>query len=430
MNTTVKKLPQSEVEITIIMTPEDIAPYRKKAVKNIGSNVKIDGFRPGHIPEKVLIERFGEPAILEETVQEALPPTLAKVLQSENMSPLNRPNVDVSAIEPLTLVVTFSVFPEVKLQEGWDKKEAKKKEVKVSKKEKDEAFDRIKENFKTRKPVDRAAKKGDFVEIDFEGKDADGVVLDGTTSKRHPLSLGLNTFVPGFEDNLIGMKKDEEKTFSVTFPKEYRAKHLQGKEVFFTAKMLEVQEEVLPEIDEAMAEKLFGEKMSKKELEEKVEVVLLEEKEKQEHGRREEELLEAWTKMAEVEAPRAMIDEEKQNVIANIKQQMQGYGGKWEDYLQHIKKTEKEFLAEQEKPATDLVKKRLVMWKVLQEKSISPTDEEVLALNPQVKPGSEDWDRVAYQAKLKKLFDLFLTDEKEKKSEEKEIKKKPAEKKK
>jgi trigger factor len=283
---------------------EAFAPFRKKAVQKLSNQVNIPGFRKGHVPEQKLIEQFGEQAILAEAAEAAIPDILTKAIVQENVSPITRPDVQLKSLTPFSFTATITVFPEIKMG-NWESAGVPKKEVVIKKKEIDEVIEQLRERFIERKPVDRAAKKDDFVEVNFSGKTPDGVPLDGTESKCHPLVLGSGQFIPGFEDELIGMKKDEEKSFTITFPKDYGAKHMAGKPVVFDVKMLSVAEQVKPEVDEAFTEKVFGKKMTVAEMETEIETMLKEKGEDEERARRENELIQKWEDLAEVDMPRS-----------------------------------------------------------------------------------------------------------------------------
>jgi trigger factor len=422
MKVSKKKLPKSQYSVTVESTEEIFSAYRKKAVKNISQKVSVPGFRKGHIPEKMLIDRFGVETILNEAAEEAIPELLAKALHKEKLSPIERPNVEVSSLTPFTFTATVTVFPSIKVDK-WEEYEIPRKEISLQEKDIDEVLKQLQERFIERIPVEREAKNGDFLEIDFSGKTPDGVVLDGTESKCHPLVLGSNTFIPGFEEKLIGMKKAEEKEFEVVFPKEYHAKNLAGKPVIFTVKVLLISEQKKPNIDDTLAQKVFGGKATLPEMKKEVEKTLREKAMNEERKRRENELIGEWEKAATLELPDVFVDEETKNIEQVTKHQAEMAGMTWGQYLDNIKKTEEEFSKEVRKEAEKRAKQRLIIGHILSEAKIEIADEEVQKklvsmemehhhhdTNKHGIPqkGTEQWKQAEYTVRIEKLFDRCL----------------------
>ena len=429
MKVTSKKLPKSQVEFTITVDENEFAKYRRKAVSNINKQADVAGFRKGNIPEKILIEKYGEGTILSEAIDIALPELLAQAMIKEQVSPLVRPDVAIKNMNPLSFTATITVFPEVNI-DGWEKVGVAKKEVIIKKKEIDDVIEQLRERFMERKPVERAAKKGDFVEIDFEGKTPDGVPLDGTQSKRHPVVLGQGTLLPEFEKHLIGMKKGEEKTFEMTFPKDYGPAHIKGKDVVFTVKMLEVFEQVKPEVNDDFAEKVFGKKMSVKEMRSEIEKMLKEKGEDEERVRREDELVNKWADMATVDMPDVLVDEELENFARVMQQRAAQAGVPWEQYLKNMKKTEEEWKKEMRPEAEKRAKQRLVLQIILGKANISVSDEDIASAaahmghhhapgetcnhaDKTVKKGSDQWKQAEHMLRVNALFNRFLGEKKE-----------------
>lgn len=431
MNVTSKKLPKAQVELTIEVSAEELKKYRKQAVENIGKQTDISGFRKGSIPEKIIVEKYGEGAIMAEAADIAIPKLLTNALVQEGISPLTRPNIEVKSMNPFSFVATITTFPEVKI-EGWEKAGVAKKEVVIKKKEIEEVIEQLRERFMERKPVERKAKNGDFVEIDFEGKTPDGVPLDGTQSKRHPVVLGQGSLLPEFEKNIVGMKKGEEKTFEMKFPKDYGPAHIKGKDVVFTVKLLDVFEQVKPEVNEVFIEKVFGKKMSTEEMNKEIEKMLKEKGEEEERTRREDELINKWADMAEVEMPDVFVDEEMENFVQVMKQRAGMAGVVWEDYLKNMKKTEEEYKKEMRPEAKKRAKQRIVMNTIINKANITVDDTEVEAATmaaahaghhhapgeacsheeKKVEKGSDQWQQAAHTLRINKLFDRFLGEKK------------------
>lgn len=431
MNITTKKLDKSQIEITIEVSKEDFAKYRTQAVESIGKQADISGFRKGNIPEKLILEKYGEATIMAEAADLAIPKLLTDAIVKEGLSPIARPDVEVKSMDPFSFVAKVTLFPEIKI-EGWEKAGVPKKEVVIKKKEIDEVTEQLRERFMERKPVERAAKDGDFVEIDFDGKTPDGVPLDGTQSKRHPVVLGQGSLLPEFEKNIVGMKKDEEKTFEMTFPKDYGPSHIAGKPVVFTVKLLDVFEQVKPEVNEEFAAKVFGKEMKVEEMRGEIEKMLTEKGEDEERTRREDELINKWGEMAEIELPSVFVDEEMENLIQTMKQRAGMAGVVWEDYLSNMKKTEEEYKTEMLPEAEKRAKQRLVINKITIEAKIEMDDKEIEEAaqatahaghhhapgeacshgDAKIEKGSDQWKQAEHALRINKLFDRFLGERK------------------
>jgi len=419
MKTTVNRLPKSQAEITIELEEKEVAKFRTAALAKIQKSVKIPGFRTGHAPEKMILEKYGEDMIRAEMIDIAVPKVVSEVVVAENFMPITRPDVRVESIEPVVFVATVTLFPEIELDEKYASVKIPEKKISVSKKEIETVIDSLLERNMERVPVDRASKKDDFVEVDFSGKTPDGVPLDGTDSKMHPVVLGSGQFIPGFEDQIIGLKKDEKKEFEITFPEKYGAKHLAGKPVIFSVTMRAVFEQKKPEITDEFAEKILDKKATVVEFHAEIEGMLREKAEEDERSRRENELLEEWTKLAKADLPEILTKEEVENMIRMMKMQILQSGLSWEKHLEHLKKTEEEFRESLKPDAGKRALQRLLIGKVLSESKIEVSEEEVhAALHHGHMPSdghhhhheqdSDEWRQAAHRARVEKLFDHFL----------------------
>ncbi|MFO0780830.1 MAG: trigger factor [Candidatus Gracilibacteria bacterium] len=218
MKVTVEKLPKSEVKLTIEVPAERLEKYMEKAAEQISMHFKIPGFRPGHVPLDVLKQHVNEEGIEAHMLDIALPETYTEAVMKEKLQVVSRPKVEIKTKSPLVYEAVVAVFPEVSVS-GYEKISVKKETPKVEAKDVDEVLAGIQKRHTTYKDVEREAKKGDRVEVDFDGFDDGGAPLDNTSSKNHPLVIGDNSLIPGFEDELVGMKKEEKKSFQITFQK-------------------------------------------------------------------------------------------------------------------------------------------------------------------------------------------------------------------
>ena len=411
MKTEEQHLPKSIIKITIDCKSEELNEFKLEAFQKINQNIKIPGFRPGKIPENVLVEKLGKSSVQNEIAQVAIPKILQKVLNQKKITPIDYPKIEILTLNPLKFSAQIPILPEVKISEGWKKVKIKKNKIAVSKKEKDEAIENLRQKFASKIPVDRAAKNNDFIEITFFGKTIDGVEIEDMKSKRHPLILGKGNFIPGFEKNIIGMKKNEKKEFKIKFPANYPKKKYADKEFIFSVELLEIFESKLPEIDEKFSEKIFQKKLKKEDFEKEIEKILLAEIEKTEQNRRENELVSEWSKLAEIEIPEILIERELDGLLKNFRWNIENSGISWEEHLKNLKKTEADFRKDFYPRANDLAKQRLVLQKILTISEVDISDKEIAEkFNNQKIPEktSREFEIAINQIKIGKLFDQFL----------------------
>jgi len=202
MDVNVKKLAKAEVEVIIELKEAEFKSDIDKAVEELSKEVKISGFREGKVPFDVLVQHVGKDMILNHALDLAIPRILGDVIKKEKLEVIARPKIEVLSTEPVKIKATAPVYPEVKV-DGYDKVKIKAKAVKLGEKEVDDAIDRVKKQFTEWKEVLRPIEKGDKAELDFEGFDEGGAALEGTQSKNHPLVIGENMMVPGFEDHAL-----------------------------------------------------------------------------------------------------------------------------------------------------------------------------------------------------------------------------------
>jgi len=261
MNIVVKPLEQSEVEITVSLPWEDWKKYADKAAKSIAKDVKMPGFRPGKVPQAVIEKKYGKEGILLEAADLAVQDSYAEVLRQEKLETIGRPKAEVKTAEEgkaLEYVVTTAVMPKATLKPWKDavkkiNKEVAAEKIEASDEEVQKELERLAKTRAKFITVNRAAKTGDNVEVDFQVL-RDGVVIENGTGKKHPLVLGSNTFIPGFEEKLIGMMAGEEAEFELSFPAEYHAKNLAGQTATFKVELRLVQERDVPALDDVFAQ--------------------------------------------------------------------------------------------------------------------------------------------------------------------------------
>lgn len=379
MQVTKKNLSDTKVQLTLQADAEQLKHVKDEALEHLSKEVKVPGFRQGKVP-KAMIEKNVNPAALQtEFLDHAMNLLYVTALQQENLRPVAQPEVKVQKFVPyetLEIEVTVEVVGEVKLPD-YKKIKLAKKESKVTAKEVTEVIDQIKKREAEKKDVDRAAKDGDQVIIDFKGADAKTKeAISGADGKDYPLLLGSNTFIPGFETNLIGMKPAEEKTFTLTFPKDYGVKTLQNRKVDFTVTIKKVQEMVEPKIDDEFAAKV-GPFKNVEEMKADIKKQLQTEKDYQGDREYTDELLTKITKESKAAIPDSLIDEQLERLLGDHKQNAMYRGTTWQEFLEGEGKTEEEYKKTLRPDAELRVKAGLVLGEIAEKEGIEVTPEEL-----------------------------------------------------
>lgn len=380
MKTELKTLPRGQAELIIELTVEEYLPYLEQAAKHISEEIKIPGFRPGKAGLDIIKSKVGENEIWQEAFEFAVKKTLFSAVTEEKLDVVGQPQVDVIKLAPGNPVVykaIINLLPAVQLGDY--------KTIKVAKKIKEISADDVKKVLTdlqkmraTEALVDRAAKDGDKVEIDFNTF-LDKIPVDNGQNKNFPVVIGDKTFIPGFEDQLVGMKKDEEKTFQLKFPENYHQKNLAGKLVDFKVKMISVFERVLPELNDEFA-KTLGHLKNIKEAEEKIKENLEHEAEHEEEHRIEEEVIEKILELSTIgDIPDLLVNSEAKKMMEEMDHNIQAQGMSFEDYLSHMKKTREDLLLDFAPQAIKRVKSALIMREVGKLENITATKEEVQA---------------------------------------------------
>ncbi len=424
MQVNVEKLPKSEVKILVEFEASEMKAFEEKAAKEISEQVKIDGFRAGKAPVDMIKKQVGDTAFESHVVDVALPVAFSKAIEQENLHPVSRPKLNITSQSPLKFEATIAVMPEITLKD-YSKIEVKSKKVEVTDKDVKDIVESLQRREATFKDVDRAAKKGDRVELDFQGYDKDGKELPNTGSKNHPVVIGDGMLIPGFEDGVVGMKKDEEKELNLTFPKDYHAEQFKGKKVKFTVKLNRVEERELMEINDEFAAKVSGgHAKSLEQLNKDIKTNLVEVRGEEEKKRREEAFLEEFIKFVEVELPEAMIEDEIDFMLDRTRESMKARGGDFEKFMEAQKAAGKDVRKEMRANAEKQVKLRLGLREVYNKEKIEVKPEDLKAEIAKVskgyppqyadaiaemyKEGTENYRILQNQVRLNKVFEKYL----------------------
>ena len=364
------------VHCTVTFAQEAVQKQEVTALQKLGKDVKIEGFRPGHIPEHLLREHVDGAKLLEETVHGLLPETFRTLMEEHKLRPVAQPRVEAVSREPLTLKITFIEKPEVKLN-GVDKISIKKKEHKVEESDVENSVGELLKQHRTFTTVDRAAKEGDQIRMDFRGTDADGKEIDGATSENYTVVLGSKTLIPGFEDALVGLKAQEETTFTVTFPEKYPAEHLRGKEGTFHVKIHAVEEVQEKELTDTFAKELGAESVA--DLRKRMRDSMIHQEERIEHQRREQALFEAIKNATVVDLPEELLEEEVRSLTTEFIEQLKRQGMEVQEWLPRVGRTVEEWQKDLKEQGKNRLQTRLGLQELIAQKSIDVSDAELEA---------------------------------------------------
>ena len=354
MKTKLKNISDVKVELTISLGAEELKAAEQVALIKLAKEVKIEGFRKGKAPLEMVAAQVDPNLLSQETLENALSKSVAEAFLKEKVQAINRPEVDVKKFIPgteLEFTATTEIMPKVELGD-YKKLGVKKEAVKVSKKEVKETIERILKNFAEKKKVEREAKNGDEVIIDFLGK-KDGVAFDGGKAEKFPLELGSKSFIPGFEEGLIGKKAGDELLLDLEFPKDYHAKDLAGAKVVFEVKIHEVRENVEPEINEEFLSKL-GDFKTKEEFEKQIEEDLKTQKQAEADEKFKDELVKKLAEVSKVPVPEILLEDQKRSIEMDMQQNLMYSGLSLEDYLERMGKTHEEWLEKDVKEAAEM----------------------------------------------------------------------------
>ena len=386
MKTKLKNISDVKVELTISLGAEELKAAEQVALTKLAKEVKIEGFRKGKAPLEMVAAQVDPNLLNQETLENALSKSVAEAFLKEKVQAINRPEVDVKKFIPgteLEFTATTEIMPKVELGD-YKKLDVKKEAVKVSKKEIKETIDRILNNFAEKKKVEREAKNGDEVIIDFLGK-KDGVAFDGGKAEKFPLELGSKSFIPGFEEGLIGKKAGDELSLDLEFPKDYHAKDLAGAKVVFDVKIHEVRENVEPEINEEFLSKL-GDFKTKEEFEKQIEEDLKTQKQAEVDEKFKDELVKKLAEVSKVPIPEILLEDQKRSIEMDMQQNLMYSGLSLEDYLERMGKTREEWLEKDVKEAAEMrVKSGLALAELSKVEKVKSDTKELDARIAQLK---------------------------------------------
>ena len=373
-----EKLEKSMVALTVEVSAADFEAAVDKAYKKQRGSIRVPGFRPGKAPRKMIESMYGTGVFYEEAVNIALPGAYGAAVKEQELKVVGYPEVELLSVgkEGFSFKASVAVYPEVKLGQ-YKGLEAPKAEVKVTAADVNARLKEMAErNSRIVSVEDRAVKKGDIANIDFEGF-LDGVPFDGGKSDSHDLEIGSGSFVPGFEDQVIGMEIGQEKDIDITFPEDYHA-DLAGKSVVFHVKLNAVKIKDVPALDDEFA-KDVSEFDTLAELKKDVKAKLTQERE--EAGKRafEDIVMGKAAELMEADIPDAMVEEQARRYMENLRRQVQAQGIPFDQYMKMTNMDEEKLLEEARTPALGQVRMDLTIAAIVEAENLKATDEEVEA---------------------------------------------------
>ena len=378
MNYKFEKAEKSTVKISITLDAAEWSAAQQDAYNKTKGKYALPGFRKGKVPMKVLENAYGKGLFFEDAINESFPKYYFEILEKEpSIEAVARPSLDVDKIgeDGVTLIATVAVKPEVKLGEYKGIK-FEKVEYNVKDADVEDALKRLQERNSRLVAVEgRPAEKGDTVVIDYSGS-VNGVKFEGGTAEKQNLELGSNSFIPGFEDQVVGMNVGEERDISVKFPEDYHAEDLKGKDAVFHIVLHEIKKKELPEITDEFIKDADGA--------ESVEAYKAETKKRMQEAndRRadrelEDKIVKTITEKAETEIPDALVENQIDRMVQEMEYRLMYQGLRLEDYLNYAKMSMEDYRKGYEAQARELVKQQLVIEKIIETEKIEATDEDV-----------------------------------------------------
>ena len=378
MSLQVEKLEKNMAKLTIEVPAEELEKAMQNAYLRAKNRITIPGFRKGKAPRKMIEQMYGKGIFLEDAANALIPEQYSKALEECDLEIVSQPEIDVTQIEPgkaFIFTAEVAVKPEVTLGE-YKGLEVPKSETEVTDEEIEAELKKEQEkNSRTITVEDRGAENGDIATIDFEGF-VDGTAFGGGKGTDYPLTLGCGSFIPGFEDQLVGAKAGDHVEVNVTFPEEYQSKDLAGKAAVFQCDVKKVETKELPELDDDFAQDV-SEFDTLAEYKEDIKKNLTERKEKEARTAKENAAVDKAIENAQMEIPDAMIETQISQMLDDFSRRMQAQGLTMEQYMQFTGLTADKMREEMKPQALKRIQTRLVLEKIAETENIQPSEEEV-----------------------------------------------------
>src|SRR3954447_14083442 len=379
VKTNTTELDDSRVRVEVEVEPSAVDRALSDAAADLGRDLRIPGFRKGKVPPQVVLQRVGREAVFDEAVRKALPNWYEEALGEAGVTPVGEPDLDLQELpekgSPLAFTIEVGVRPTAKLGD-YKGLEVGRREPEVSKEEVDAEIERLREASASLENVDRAAKTGDFTVLDFVGK-VDGEPFEGGEARGYLLELGSNRLVEGFEEQLEGATAGDERQVTVTFPEDYRAEALAGKEATFDVAVKEVKEKRLPELDDGFALEQGGFD-TLDELRADIEQRLREQQERMIDTEFREAVVDAAVAEAEIDVPHELVHAKAHEMWHQTERRLRAQGLDPARYLQMTGKDAHDLIDESEPEAEKALRREALLAAVVETEAIEVTDDELL----------------------------------------------------
>jgi trigger factor len=404
MSVKVEKLENSMAKLTIEVPAEELEKALDRAYNKNKNKLSIPGFRKGKAPRNIIEKMYGPEIFYEDAANDLVEREYEKAYDECGEDIVSSPEIEVVEIEkgkPFVFTATVALKPEIKLGKYKGVK-IEKVETEVTDEEVDAAIEKERENSARTVAVDRPVKDKDLTVIDFEGF-VDGKAFEGGKGENYPLTIGSGVFIPGFEEQLIGAKKGEEVEVKVTFPEDYQAEELKGKEAVFKCKVNEIKEKELPELDDEFASEV-SEYDTFAEYKEATKKNLSEKKAEDAKTIKEDRVIEAIVEASEINIPEAMLETEKRQMVQDFAQRIQSQGLSMQQYAQFTGVTAESLLEQAGPSAEKRIKSRLVVENIVKAEKIEVTEEEY----------EKELERLSesYQMEIDKLKEMIAGNDK------------------
>lgn len=412
---------QGDAKFNIAFTGAEVEEAKVKVYQRTKDQFQVDGFRKGKAPRSIIEKKYGEHVFADDAINDLLVVEYPKALNELNIEPIESPRMEFGKLEKdadFEITVTVAVYPEIVVKD-YKGVEIEKIDDKVTDEEIEEALKETQKKNARLVTVEREVKNGDHVVLDYKGFVGDEQ-FEGGTAENHQLVIGSGSFIPGFEDQLVGAKKEEEVEVKVTFPEEYHAPNLAGKEAVFKCVVHDIKEEELPELDDEFAQDIseFDTLEDyKKDLVEKMQ----ESKSAWAKGQMKDKALEKVVELNNIEPPKAMVDDEVDNMLREMQMQLSQSGINFDMYLSMLGRDINQLREEMAEDAKKRVEIRMVVRAISEAEKIEATDEdienEIAALATQYGLevekarellGGDNLDYLSRDVKMKKAVDLVF----------------------
>ncbi len=372
------RISETSTQLTIAARADELKSIKDTVVRRLGKDVRVSGFRNGKAPHH-LIEKALNPQLLQqEFLEEAVNELYVTAVTNENIRPVALPNITIKKFVPFTdleFEAAVDAIGTIKLP-NYKKSRKQPTPEKVTSSNVQAVLDRLASQTAEKMDVSRTVKNGDEAWIDFTGVDAKGSPIQGADGKDYPLGIGSNTFIPGFEENIVGMNIDEEKAFTLTFPKDYGAKAIAGKKVTFTVRVNKVKESIPPKLDDDFAAKI-GPFKNMQELKKDISKQLEAESKNTAEKDFEAELIREIASEAVVPVPESLLEEQLERDLQEYKQNLTYRGVTFAEYLESIASTEEAFRKSLKSASEEKVKIGLVLSEIAEKEKIQVESQEI-----------------------------------------------------